>query len=98
FSIIGKIGKMQAVVDFFCYPVYNYHKSKRGDEQAMRGGFFMDAVLKVDRDSVMAEIEENQKNVREMVMESYHDMQAGKGRDYKDFFSELESRYDHADI
>lgn len=89
---------MQAVVDFFCYPVYNYHKSKRGDEQAMRGGFFMDAVLKVDRDSVMAEIEENQKNVREMVMESYHDMQAGKGRDYKDFFSELESRYDHADI
>lgn len=58
----------------------------------------MDAVLKVDRDSVMAEIEENQKNVREMVMESYHDMQAGKGRDYKDFFSELESRYDHADI
>lgn len=25
-----------------------------------------------------AEIEENRKNVREMVMESYHDMQAGK--------------------
>ena len=89
---------MQAVVDFFCYPVYNYHKSKRGDEQAMRGGFFMDAVLKVDRDSVMAEIEENQKNVREMVMESYQDMQAGKGRNYREFFSEMESRYDHADI
>ena len=89
---------MQAVVDFFCYPVYNYHKSKRWNEQAMKGGFFMDAALKVDRDSVMAEIEENQKNVREMVMESYRDMQAGKGRDYKEFFSEMESRYDHADI
>lgn len=41
----------------------------------MKVVFFMDAVLKVDRDSVMAEIEENQKNVREMVMESYRDMQ-----------------------
>lgn len=87
---------MQAVVDFFCYPTYNYHKSKRWNEQAMKGVFFMDA-LKVDRDSVMAEIEENQKNVREMVMESYRDMQAGKGRDYKEFFSEMESRYDHAE-
>lgn len=89
---------MQAVVDFFCYPVYNYHKSKRWNEQAMKGGFFMDAALKVDRDSVIAEIEENQKNVREMVMESYDDMQTGKGRDYREFFSEMESRYDHADI
>ena len=58
----------------------------------------MDAVLKADRESVMAEIEENQKNVREMVMESYRDMQAGKGRDYKEFFAEMESRYDHEDI
>ena len=89
---------MQAVVDFFYYPVYNYHKSKRWNEQEVKEVFFMDAALKVDRDSVMAEIEENQKNVREMVMESYHDMQAGKGRDYREFFSEMESRYDHADI
>ena len=58
----------------------------------------MDAALKADRDSVMAEIEENQKNVREMVMESYQDMQAGKGRNCREFFSEMESRYDHADI
>lgn len=89
---------MQAVVDFFCYSVYNYHKSTRWNEQAMKGGFFMDAALKVDRDSVMAEIEENQKNVREMVMESYRDIQTGKGRNYREFFSEMESRYDHADI
>ena len=58
----------------------------------------MDAALEIDRDSVMAEIEENQKNVREMVMESYRDMQAGKGRDYMEIFSEMEGRYDHADI
>lgn len=29
---------MQAVVDFFCYSVYNYHKSKRWNEQAVEGG------------------------------------------------------------
>lgn len=38
-------------------------------------------------------IEENQKEVRKMVMNSYHDMEQGKGRDYKEFFAELESRY-----
>lgn len=53
----------------------------------------MDDISKVDRDSVMTEIEENQNNVREMVMESYRDMQSGKGRDYKAFFSEMKNRY-----
>lgn len=28
-----------------------------------------------------------------MVMDSYDDIQKGKGRDYKEFFSELENRY-----
>ena len=37
-------------------------------------------------------MEENQKEVRKMVMNSYHDMEQGKGRDYKEFFAELESR------
>ncbi len=36
---------------------------------------------------------ENQKDVRKMVMDSYHDIEKGKGRDYKEFFAELESRY-----
>lgn len=49
----------------------------------------MDDVSKTGRDSVMAKIEENRKNVREMVMESYRDMQAGKGRDYREFFMEI---------
>ncbi len=34
----------------------------------------MDDAVKSDKESVMAETEENQQNVREMVMESYHDM------------------------
>ena len=39
------------------------------------------------------EIDENQKQVREMVMESYRDIAAGKGRDCNEFFDELEKRY-----
>ena len=39
------------------------------------------------------EIDENQKQVRKMVMESYHDIAAGKGRDCNEFFDELEKKY-----
>lgn len=39
------------------------------------------------------EINENRKQVREMVMESYHDIAAGKGRDCNEFFDELEKKY-----
>ena len=45
-----------------------------------------------------AAMEENQKDVRKMVLDSYHDMEQGKGRDYKEFFSELESRYRNANV
>lgn len=45
-----------------------------------------------------AVMEENQKEVRKMVMNSYHDMEQGKGRDYKEFFSELESRYRNVNV
>lgn len=38
-------------------------------------------------------IDENQKQVREMVMESYHDIAIGKGRDCNEFFIELEEKY-----
>lgn len=58
----------------------------------------METTLKPDRESVITAMEENKKNVREMVIESYRDMQTGKGRDYKEFFSEMESRYDHSEI
>lgn len=53
----------------------------------------MDNISKADRDSVRTETEENGKNVRGMVMESYRDLQAGKGRDYRGFFSEMKNRY-----
>lgn len=39
------------------------------------------------------EIDENQQQIRKMVMESYHDIKAGKGRDCNAFFDELEKRY-----
>ena len=39
------------------------------------------------------EIDENQRQIREMVMESYRDIAAGKGRDCNEFFEELEKRY-----
>lgn len=39
------------------------------------------------------EMDENQKQVREMVMESYRDIAAGKGRNCNEFFEELEKRY-----
>lgn len=39
------------------------------------------------------EIEENQKNIQEMVLESYRDIAAGKGRDCNEFFEELEKKY-----
>lgn len=58
----------------------------------------MEIAIKPDRESVMTALEENQKNVREMVMESYRDMQAGKGRNYKEFFAEMESRYKDANL
>ena len=34
----------------------------------------------------------DQNQIRQMVMESYHDIEAGKGRDCRDFFCELEKR------
>lgn len=35
----------------------------------------------------------NQENVRDKVIKSYQDMLEGEGRDYKEFFEEIESRY-----
>lgn len=58
----------------------------------------MGAVANIDVTAYAAELEENNANIRKMVMESYQDMKNGKGRDYKDFFAELESRYKNADV
>jgi len=54
--------------------------------------------INLERKSFTAVMEENQKEVRRMVLDSYQDMLDGKGRDYKDFFAELESRYKEADV
>lgn len=58
----------------------------------------MDAVINYDRATIIAAMEENQKNVRNLVLESYQDMLEGKGRDYKVFFEEVESRYKNARV
>ena len=58
----------------------------------------MGNAMKLDQRSVMNEIEENQRKVRGMVLESYRDMKAGKGRDYKEFFAEMESRYENDNL
>ena len=52
----------------------------------------------VRKADIIDAIEENQKEIRKMVMDSYHDMENGKGRDYKEFFAELESRYRNANV
>ena len=53
----------------------------------------MGATATVRKSDFIDAMEENQKDVRKMVMDSYHDIEKGKGRDYKEFFAELESRY-----
>ena len=52
----------------------------------------------VKKSEIIDAMEENQKEVRKLVMESYHDMGNGRGRDYKEFFAELESRYRNANV
>jgi len=52
----------------------------------------------VQYDIVMTAMEENQKNIRDMVMESYQDMLEGKGREYTDFFEEMEGKYKNAKL
>lgn len=39
------------------------------------------------------ELEENQKIVRQMVLDSLEDPRAGKGRDFNEVFDELEKKY-----
>jgi hypothetical protein len=56
----------------------------------------MNTAVDYDRAVLENEIEEDDKIVRSMVLDSYQDMLAGKGRNYSDFFDELESRYKNA--
>ncbi len=44
----------------------------------------------------LRDIEHNQKQIREMVMGSYRDIAAGKGRNCNEFFGELEKIYENS--
>lgn len=50
-------------------------------------------VIATEKASFVMELAENQKAVRKLIMDSYQDMLAGKGRDCKEFFDELEEKY-----
>ncbi|MCP1101388.1 hypothetical protein M2454_001123 [Aequitasia blattaphilus] len=39
------------------------------------------------------EYKDNQKVIRDRILESMNDIKAGKGRDYNDFFDELDGKY-----
>lgn len=58
----------------------------------------MGATATVRKVDFMDAMEKNQKDVRKLVMDSYNDIEKGKGRDYKEFFAELESRYRNANV
>lgn len=42
------------------------------------------------------ELREEQETVRNKILESMKDIQSDKGRDYNEFFDELEKKYAHA--
>lgn len=58
----------------------------------------MGVTVTVRKSDFIDAMEENEKDVRKMVMDSYHDIGKGKGRDYKEFFAKLESRYRNANV
>lgn len=58
----------------------------------------MGTTVTVKKSDFIDAMEENQKDVRKMVMDSYRDIEKGKGKDYKEFFAELERRYRNANV
>ena len=58
----------------------------------------MGATATVRKSDFIDAMEENQKDVRKMVMDSYHDIEKKAKADYKEFFAELESRYRNANV
>ena len=53
----------------------------------------MEAVRVIDYEE---ELRDNQKVIRDRILDSMKDIKAGKGRDYNEFFDELEKKYNNA--
>lgn len=56
----------------------------------------MEGVIVMTAAEVLAyekELEENQRTVRQMVLDSLEDVREGKGRDFNEVFDELEKKY-----
>lgn len=58
----------------------------------------MKSVTGTNQSDIIEIMKENKKNIRKLVMDSYQDIQKGKGKDYKEFFTELERRYQKTEI
>lgn len=58
----------------------------------------MKSVTGTNQSDIIEIMKENKKNIRKLVMDSYQDIQKGKGKDYKEFFTELERRYQKIEI
>ena len=58
--------------------------------------FLVEGVVNMTSAEMLAyekELEENQRTVRQMVLDSLEDVRAGTGRDFNEFFDELEQKY-----
>lgn len=58
--------------------------------------FLVEGVVNMTSAEMLAyekELEENQRTVRQMVLDSLEDVRAGKGRDFNEFFDEVEKKY-----
>lgn len=53
----------------------------------------MEAVAHRNSNVIALQTEAEHIAARQKVLDSYQDMLSGKGRDYKEFFADLESRY-----
>lgn len=59
------------------------------------GVIIMGAYATVNQSEYIRNMKKNQEDVRDMVLDSYQDMQDGKGRDYKEFFFRIRKQVSH---
>jgi len=62
-------------------------------QQTLKGVLTMALLNKIDYEK---EYLENQTIIRDRILESINDIEAGKGRNFNEFFDELEQRYKNA--
>lgn len=93
-----KIGKFKpeyiSKMDFYLEALDRQNKKRHNKYDSTERGDSMSPIQEILE--YKKETEEYQQQIRKMVMDSYKDISAGKGRDCNEFFDELEKRYSHA--